>query len=91
MEGEYQQALDLSLQHPTEGMHGYWLLLAAVQGHLGDQDAAEVAVQKVLEIFPGYDQVYPMEMEYWWWNQPAVTERMTEGLQKAGLFDQESQ
>jgi non-specific serine/threonine protein kinase len=63
-----------------------WLmhaLLAAVQGQLGESEAAATHLQEVLTMMPDFPSIGRVEFSKWY--QPELVEQLIDGLRKAGL------
>ncbi len=67
-------------------MPGFWrtnLVIAAIDGHLGDLEAARAGLQGLLAAKPDFAAIARAECSKWW--QPDLVEQILDGLRKAGL------
>ena len=85
-QGDYQSALYSAqrVQAIMPDFFGTHQNLAIIYGHLGRNDDAKAAVDRLLELAPGYPS---FARSFWknWNNPPDLMERSAEGLSKAGL------
>ena len=85
-QGDYQSALYSAqrVQAIMPDFFGTHQNLAIIYGHLGRIDDAKAAVDRLLELAPGYPS---FARSFWknWNNPPDLMERSAEGLSKAGL------
>ena len=80
---DYKVALEFALKI---NMPGFWrthLALACVYGQLGEREAAQDSVRKLLAIRPDFASTAREELAKWW--DLELIEHLTEGLHKAGL------
>jgi adenylate cyclase len=87
LEGEYEEALKAILKTNWPDFPGTYEFKAAIYGQLSRMEEARDAVTQLLEIYPEYVENYPSDLEAWNWPPEAIT-HWTEGLEKAGLFDE---
>ena len=80
---DYQAALDVALKVNLPGHWGENCALAAAYGQLGEREAAEKALRKLLDLRPDFAEIAPEEFAKWWNDEFA--ENMMDGLRKAGL------
>ncbi len=80
---DYRAALDFALKVNMPGLWRTNMVLAAIYGQLGEQDAARGAVRQLLEIKPNFTVEARQELGKWW--QPELIDHLVDGLQKAGL------
>jgi adenylate cyclase len=83
-ERDYEGALKEALK---VDMPGYWpnhMTLAAVYGQLGRWEEAGAALERVLQLFPSFEERAREELGKWLFEKE-VLEHMLEGLEKAGL------
>ena len=81
--GDYRGALNISQR---VNMPTFWrtnVALAAIYGHLGEQQPARQAVQALLTVRPNFATVGRQECLKWW--QPELVEKLMDDLRKAGL------
>ena len=81
--GDYRSALNIALR---VNMPSFWrthLALACVYGQLGEREAAQDSVRKLLAIRPDFPSTAREELAKWW--DLELTEHLSEGLRKAGL------
>jgi serine/threonine-protein kinase len=81
--GDYRGALEIA---QNINLPGFWrtnFALAAIYGQLGELEQARKAVQALLSVRPDFATTAREECSKWW--QPEFTEKLLEGLHKAGL------
>ena len=81
--GNYHAALEIAQKI---NMPGFWrtqVALAVAYGQLGDEAAAGNAVRELLVIKPDFAVAARRELRKWW--DAELTERLLDGLRKAGL------
>ncbi len=81
--GEYREALEAALRVNTPGYFHMHAARAAAFGQLGQQEAAQEALQKLLALRPDFANEARHEYEKWY--SPSLVERILDGLHKAGL------
>ncbi len=82
-QGDDRGALGFALKVNLPGHWGVHLMMAAVCGQLGQQDAAGKALREVLKLRPDVATTLSRDIEKWW--DPAFGKRLVDGLRKAGL------
>ena len=80
---DYQSALEMALKVNLPGFWRTQLVLAAVNGQLGERVAAGNAVRELLKIRPSFAVIARDELKKWYDDE--LTEHLIEGLRKAGL------
>jgi serine/threonine protein kinase len=81
--GDYRGALEVAFK---VNMPGFWrtnVALAAVYGQLGEREAAQKALKKLLALRPEFATAAREELAKWWDQQ--LVEHLMDGLYKAGL------
>ena len=82
---DYSRARDYALRVNLPGQFWTHLVLAMVNGQLGNRDAAADALRELLAIYPDFADHARQELEKFFFLQPAHAEHVLEGLRKAGL------
>jgi hypothetical protein len=82
---DYSRARDYALRVNLPGQFWTHLVLAMVNGQLGNRDAAADALRELLAIYPDFPDHARQELEKFFFLQPAHAEHVLEGLRKAGL------
>lgn len=85
--GEYAEALVFFKRADSPGWWLNQLTYAYTYGQMGDREAAAQAVAELQRLRPGYSIADAVAFYRKFGFQPSYIERMTEGLQKAGLPD----
>jgi serine/threonine protein kinase len=81
--GEFRVALDAALRVNMPRYFYSELLLAAIYGQLGDTEGSQRSAAALLTLVPGIASVAREELRKWF--DEALTERVIEGLRKAGM------
>jgi TolB-like protein/Flp pilus assembly protein TadD len=81
--GEYRAALEAVHKINTPGYFHMQAARAAALGQLGEREAAQEALQKLLALRPDFASV--ARQEYAKWYKPKLVEHLIDGLRKAGL------
>ena len=82
--GEYRDALSYALKINMPGHYGAYSAVAAACGQLGEKETGEKALAELLRLRPDFaTSAVRMEQEKWF--DPEYSEKMIEGLRKAGL------
>jgi TolB-like protein/tetratricopeptide (TPR) repeat protein len=85
-QGHYEAALEIALRINMPEYWGDGLARTVVYGQLGDLEAAQVAVDELLLVWPEFESEYVDKgLKNWMFNQPELVEQVIDGLQKAGL------
>lgn len=82
---DYSRALDYALRVNLPGQFWTHLVLAMVNGQLGNRDAAADALRELLAIYPDFPDHARQELEKFFFLERAHAEHVLEGLRKAGL------
>ena len=80
---DFRGAIALVLRANMPGHWGFHAMLAAAHGHLGELDAAGIALKELLRLRPNFAALAPAEFAKWW--DPEYAELFMGGLRKAGL------
>jgi TolB-like protein/Flp pilus assembly protein TadD len=80
---DYTAALDIAQRVNMPSHWGAHLKLAMAYGQLGQREAAEKALRKLLDLRPDFAATTRKILERWW--DPASVDHLMEGLRKAGL------
>jgi len=80
---DYQGALSAALRVNLPGHWPAQSMIAAAYGQLGEREAADKAIRRLLELRPEITSTVRSEMSKWW--GPEELEHFIEGLRKAGL------
>ena len=83
-----EQALEEARKSVTTGDYLTSYMLAAAYGQLGRPAEAASAIEALLEFYPDFRDHAREELEAILLADPAYVDRMLEGLEKAGLFDE---
>ncbi|RDJ19824.1 hypothetical protein DWF00_04305 [Bosea caraganae] len=81
---DYPAALAMVKGISMPNFYIYWLLLAAIQGELGESQAASEAVAQLLKLRPDYSAAMRSDFRNRRF-QPDFIEHLAEGLRKAGM------
>jgi TolB-like protein/tRNA A-37 threonylcarbamoyl transferase component Bud32/Tfp pilus assembly protein PilF len=81
--GDYVTAHPFILKADMPGQFFSRSLIAAVQGQLGEREAAEDSMREVLALKPDFPLIARVEFAKWY--PPELVERLMDGLRKAGL------
>ena len=82
---DHSRARDHALRVNLRGQFWTHLVLAMMNGQLGNRNAAAEALRELLAIYPDSPDHARQELEKFFFLQPAHTEPVLEGLRKAGL------
>ena len=82
-QGDDRGALQFALKVNLPGHWGTHVATSAACGQLGQRDAAEKALQALLELRPDFATTARSDFEKWWDGE--YVERLLDGLRKAGL------
>ena len=82
-----QQALEAARKAAVDHYISYYVL-AAVYGQLGRKEEAAAAIDSLLALYPDFRDHAREELEAVLLSDPDYVDRMLEGLEKAGLFDE---
>lgn len=82
--GQFEEALTEAEKITMEDFYWTYVVRAAVQGQLGNVDAAREAVARLIELKPDFSESMHDEFAKWFTHEPLV-EAMIDGLTKAGL------
>ena len=80
---DYRGAVTFLLKADLPGHWGMHAGLAAAYGQLGENDAADKALQKLLQLRPDFAATARKEFEKWWNSE--YVDHFIDGLRKAGL------
>lgn len=83
-ERDYEGALEEALKVDMPGYYPNHMTLAAVYGQLGRTEEARAALERLLQLFPSFEERARGELGKWLYEED-VLEHMLEGLEKAGL------
>ena len=81
--GDDRAALGFAQKFNMPNHWGAQAMMAAVCGQLGERDAAAKAVRELLKLRPGVASTFRRDLAKW--VDPDYTERLVDGLRKAGL------
>jgi adenylate cyclase len=85
---QFEQALEFARRAETPGNYLTYCNLAAVYGQLGRKAEASSAVDTCLKLNPDFQDNAREELESFMYGNPGYVDRIMEGLQKAGLFEE---
>jgi adenylate cyclase len=85
--GDYARAKEIAEKLVYTDLHYTYVMRAAVYGQLGDSDRAKKAAERLLELYPDYQDAVRDDLGIWFASDQLI-EHMVEGLEKAGLFDE---
>jgi adenylate cyclase len=86
--GHDQQALEAARKAAISDSYMSSFIFAAVYGQLGRMEEAAAAIDSLLELYPDFRDRAREELEAILLSDPEYVDRMLEGLEKAGLFDE---
>ncbi|RDJ19825.1 tetratricopeptide repeat protein [Bosea caraganae] len=81
---EYREALALAAKANMSRYYTYWIIVAAAHGQLGNRQAAEDALKRLLELRPNYGAIMQADFRIRRFREDTI-EHVADGLRKAGL------
>ncbi len=82
-ERDYPAALAIAQKVNLPDHWGQHAAIAIARGQLGDREAADKALKRLLDLRPDFADIARQEFEKWWDSE--FVEHLIDGLQKAGL------
>src|SRR5262249_14533241 len=83
LKGDYHAALEIAVKINLPEYFYAHVMLAAVHGQLGHHEAAHDALARLVALNPDIEATARAEFSKWF--EPALVERLIDGLRKAGL------
>ena len=84
----YDAALEYGYKAELTDFYWSYIHQAVALARLDRMDEAGIAVDKILELYPDYQDRVRSDLESWFFAQPHLVEHWLDGLEMAGLFDE---